>query len=65
LGGGVEHLFNPRWSAKIEYQYIDLGSDKLSTTAGLSSATLDAEHVYNTVRIGLNYHFDRGYEPLK
>jgi outer membrane immunogenic protein len=69
LGGGVEHLFNPRWSVKAEYQYIDLGSDKLSTTAGGgafgAAATLDAEHAYHTVRIGLNYHFDRGYEPLK
>jgi outer membrane immunogenic protein len=69
LGGGVEHLFSPRWSAKIEYQYIDLGDDKLSATAGSggnkAEATLDAEHKYHTVRVGLNYHFDRGYEPLK
>jgi outer membrane immunogenic protein len=69
IGGGVEHLFSPRWSAKIEYQYIDLGDDKLSAAAGVnninSAATLDAEHKYHTVRAGLNYHFDRGYEPLK
>ncbi len=69
LGGGVEHLFNPSWSVKAEYQYIDLGSDKLSATAGnpgyTASAALDAEHVYNTVRLGLNYHFGNTYEPLK
>jgi outer membrane immunogenic protein len=70
LGGGVERLFSPRWSGKIEYQYIDLGDDKLSTTAGFTTAgnttaTLDAEHKYHTIRVGLNYHFDRGYEPLK
>ena len=60
LGGGVEHFFSPRWSGKVEYQYIDLGSDKLSTTTGGvygTAATLDAEHTYNTVRLGLNYHF--------
>jgi outer membrane immunogenic protein len=64
----VEHLFSPRWCAKIEYQYINLGDDRLSTTAGgalSTTATLDAEHKYHTVRLGLNYHFDRGYEPLK
>jgi outer membrane immunogenic protein len=69
LGGGVEHLFSPSWSVKAEYQYIDLGSDKLSTTAGNpgyeASATLDAEHTYNTVRLGLNYHIGNTDEPLK
>src|SRR5262249_2163975 len=58
LGGGVEHLFSSRWSAKIEYQYIDLGDDKLSSTIidahnrVLATATLDAEHTYHTVRVG-------------
>jgi outer membrane immunogenic protein len=65
LGGGLEHYFNPRWSGKVEYQYINLGDDKLTLTDGVNSATLDAEHKYHTIRVGLNYHFDRGYEPLK
>jgi outer membrane immunogenic protein len=72
LGGGVEHLFSPRWSAKIEYQYIDLGSDKLTAVIPVihpqgsgAIATLDAEHQYHTVRVGLNYHFGTVYEPLK
>ena len=60
----------PRRLVKAEYQYIDLGSDKLSTTAAAgtayeTTATLDAEHEYNTVRLGLNYHILGGYEPLK
>lgn len=70
LGGGVEHLLNPRWSVKAEYQYIDLGSDKLSTTAAggtayETTATLDAEHAYHTVRLGVNYHLHEDYAPLK
>lgn len=67
LGGGVEQMFSPRWSAKLEYQYIDLGSDKLFTTAccGLAAATLNAAQTYHTIRLGLNYHLDGGYEPLK
>jgi outer membrane immunogenic protein len=70
LGGGVEHLLNPHWSVKAEYQYIDLGSDKLSTTAAANSVneatgTLDAEHAYHTVRLGVNYHLHEEYAPLK
>lgn len=69
IGGGVEYLFSHRWSAKVEYQYIDLGSDKLSATTSstpwTSTATLDAEHAYSTVRVGINYHVLPSYEPLK
>jgi outer membrane immunogenic protein len=70
LGGGVEHLLNPRWSVKAEYQYIDLGGEKLSATADQgtiyeATATLDAEHAYHTVRLGLNYHLHDEYAPLK
>ncbi|MGA7326700.1 MAG: outer membrane beta-barrel protein [Rhodomicrobium sp.] len=74
LGGGIEYLVNPKVSIKGEYQYIDLGSTSLSESgsvytgdgngyaSGSGSAHLD--HTYHTVRLGLNYHFDRGYEPL-
>jgi outer membrane immunogenic protein len=68
LGGGAEHLFNQAWSVKAEYQYLDLGADKLSASAGVApfgaAATLDAEHSYHTVRLGLNYHLN-SYDPLK
>ena len=69
LGGGVEQKLNPSWSVKAEYQYIDLGHNSLSTTAGnqgyQASATYNAEHTYNTVRLGLNYHIGSVAEPLK
>lgn len=60
-GGGVEHIFTPTWSAKAEYQYINLGTDSLKD----GSATADFNHEYNTIRLGLNYHILPGYEPLK
>jgi outer membrane immunogenic protein len=25
FGGGVEAMFSPSWSAKLEYLYVDLG----------------------------------------
>lgn len=79
VGGGFEHYILPAWSIKAEYQYIDLGSDKSPTISagscftpvhgsvaqGCASATLNAEHAYETVRIGLNYHILPDYSPLK
>ncbi|MGO9486919.1 MAG: outer membrane protein [Rhodomicrobium sp.] len=62
-GGGLEYAFNPAWSGKVEYQYINLGNDSLTNTAG--TVTADFNHEYNTVRLGLNYHILPGYEPLK
>jgi outer membrane immunogenic protein len=69
LGGGVEYKFTPAWSAKVEYQYINLGKND-PTFGGLaftSSAVggVDRDDAYHTVRLGLNYHFVPGYEPLK
>ena len=62
-GAGVEYAFNPSWSGKVEYQYINLGSDSL--TEAVSGATAKFDHEYNTVRLGVNYHILGGYEPLK
>jgi outer membrane immunogenic protein len=70
VGGGVEYKFNPSWSLKAEYQFIDLGSEKLSGTSygyycASATASLKADHSYETVRVGLNYHFGNTYQPLK
>lgn len=63
-GGGVEYKINPAWSLKAEYQYIDLGSEKLTNPTGtMSTNGLDAS--FHTVRLGLNYRFGGGSEPLK
>ena len=67
IGGGIEHSFGRGWSAKIEDQYLDFGSVKLS---GVSSngVLVDANKIENnfqTVRLGLTYHFHSDYEPLK
>lgn len=66
VGGGVEYLFTPCWSAKVEYQFIDLGSQ---TIAGLASDgivdRMPVDNNFNTVRAGINYHIPVGYAPLK
>jgi len=68
VGGGLEYVLSPAWSLKAEYQFIELGKDTLSLDAVVNPvflAELDAHHSYNTVRIGVNYHFLPSYEPLK
>lgn len=63
-GGGIEYKINPAWSLKGEYQYVDLGTAKLTDAANaVTTNSLDTN--FHTVRLGLNYHFGGGYEPLK
>jgi outer membrane immunogenic protein len=71
-GGGLEWLFAPNWSLKVEYLYYDLGSvtyalaplqqfgvfgTLLETTGASQSST---RFNGNIVRAGLNYHFILG-----
>jgi outer membrane immunogenic protein len=54
LGGGLEYLFSPSWSAKAEYMYTNLGSENYNLLGdSLPSGTID----FHTVRVGVNYHF--------
>jgi|SRR5690348_13566366 outer membrane immunogenic protein len=66
-GGGAEWLLDQHWSAKIEYQFIDLGSETVRVTAvtlcgicggtSLSSFNAAFHDRFNVVRLGLNYRF--------
>lgn len=58
VGGGLEYAVAPGWSAKIEYNYIDLGSFNNTETynvGGTDDATIKA--VVHTVKTGLNFRF--------
>ncbi len=63
VGGGVEYKINPSWSAKAEYQLINLDQKNAIDQAGASANTADTR--LSTVRVGLNYQFGSGYAPLK
>jgi len=79
VGGGVETALTPSWSVKAEYQYINLGSTNLSTAndgiaytpcgvttcTGNGDASAKFDHIYHTVRLGLNYKINQPYEALK
>lgn len=55
LGGGTEVALNARWSAKLEYLYIDAGKSRRGEA---TRQPTDFEHGFNIVRFGLNYSFN-------
>lgn len=54
LGGGLEYLFTPNWSAKAEYMYTSLGSETY-TFLGVPQASGNID--FHTIKAGVNYHF--------
>lgn len=67
VGGGLEWMFTPNWSAKVEYLYTDLGAAQgyaigrgvthAPFVNGFSNANAFR---FNTVRLGVNYHLNWG-----
>ena len=56
-GGGVEWMFAPHWTAKLEYLYVDLSSN--GATGGLGFNYGYYFHPqFNVVRVGVNYLFN-------
>ena len=59
VGAGLEYMFAPNWSAKIEYQYYNFGNSSFTAPAALvpfGSFTTD-DHV---IKAGVNYRFNLG-----
>jgi outer membrane receptor protein involved in Fe transport len=57
VGGGLEYMLGSRWSAKLEYDYLDLGSKTLSFVNPFGNSVL-VKTAVNQVKAGVNYHFD-------
>jgi outer membrane immunogenic protein len=59
-GAGVEWMFAPNWSAKLEYMHYDLGT--ATCGIGLCSAVTPANVRFeaDTGKVGINYHFNWG-----
>jgi outer membrane immunogenic protein len=59
VGAGLEYMFAPQWSAKIEYQYYNFGSTTFTSGPAdvVGSRFRDDEH---TVKAGINYRFGWG-----
>lgn len=59
VGGGLEYLFAPNWSAKVEYQYYNFGNTTFTGGPAdiVGSSVRNDEH---TIKAGLNYRFGWG-----
>jgi len=64
VGAGIEYAVDPRWSIKVEYQYLNFGSYTLSgpllNGAGTQIGTTTSSSINNdiqTVRFGVNWKF--------
>ena len=54
IGGGIEYMFAPNWSAKAEYMFTHVESQNY-TVAGINFDSGTAE--FSSVKVGINYHF--------
>jgi outer membrane immunogenic protein len=62
-GAGAEWMFARNWSAKLEYLYVDLGSESaIADIVPLINPVLKVGYTWNfrenIVRAGVNYHFN-------
>jgi outer membrane immunogenic protein len=52
-GAGFEYAFSPRWSAKLEWLYVDLGDFSYAFTF----VPLEAKAEFSVIRGGINYRW--------
>lgn len=59
LGAGIEYAFWGNWSARLEYNYMDFGTQRLNLIdpAGGAPAPFDIRQKLQTLMIGVNYRF--------
>lgn len=62
IGAGVEYAFAANWSLKAEYNYINLGSERVNFTYVpnpdlTSAASGNAEQILHVAKAGINYRF--------
>jgi outer membrane immunogenic protein len=58
VGAGLEYLFAPNWSAKVEYQYYNFGSTSFVAPTAPVATLVDFNRDVHTVKVGINYRFN-------
>ncbi len=57
-GAGIEAAISPNWTAKVEYLYVNLGSQSCPVgSCSTSGNPTDFPLTENVVRAGINYKF--------
>lgn len=64
VGGGIEYMFAPSWSAKVEYQYFNFDNTNISTLGFATGTGLNYRDDFHTIKVGLNYRFNWGSPVL-
>jgi outer membrane immunogenic protein len=59
-GAGIEWMFAPNWSAKLEYMHYDLGTFVCPTGTCALLQPVNERFVVDTGKVGINYHFNWG-----
>lgn len=59
IGGGLEYMFVPNWSGKVEYMFADYSNSKYLTA--FIPGGIGLGFTVNTVKAGVNYHFGGAY----
>jgi outer membrane immunogenic protein len=57
VGGGVENMFAPHWSWKLEYLYLSTGNINNTVVAAGVPFAISSKFTDNILRAGVNYHF--------
>jgi outer membrane immunogenic protein len=57
VGAGLEYGFTPNWSMKIEYNYMDFGSDSVRFVDAFGPFSLEIDQQIHVVKAGINYRF--------
>ena len=57
IGGGAEWMFAPHWSAFLEGNYMDFGSNSGNVTVNSNVYPISGKATEATVLVGVNYRF--------
>jgi outer membrane immunogenic protein len=59
FGVGLEYAFLGNWTAKVEYNYLDMGRQDvtLTTVGGLTVTPANVDLTIQTIKVGVNYKF--------
>jgi outer membrane immunogenic protein len=61
IGFGGEYMFAPGWSAFVEYNYLDFGTERVPFTgAGVVPFSFQIEQSVQAIMVGINYRFGGG-----
>jgi outer membrane immunogenic protein len=63
-GGGIEYMFLPNWSARLEYDYYGFPDRSIGFAGGPGNFfTEEIRQNMQTVTVGINYHFGVAAAP--